>query len=83
MLELKLNPKDKNLEVEILLKGEVEPLKLKIDSYEIRREGGKSFITLREIKTSREWLDVVVKNFIENREFEIPNSIEEMVGILA
>jgi hypothetical protein len=82
MLDFKLDSKNKTIEVEIMLKGEKEPLNLKISSYKIIKENDKNYILFSEIETSREWLNIVAKNFLENKKFEISDEIEKLIGIV-
>lgn len=82
MLQFKLNPEQKSVEMEVMLKGEAEPLNIKIGRYEIKSEDGKSHLELHDIKTSREWIDIVAKKYIENRKIDVPSNFVELMEIL-
>jgi hypothetical protein len=82
MLDLRLDSKNKKIELEILLKGELEPLKVDIGSYKIEQNGEKSYIILSEISTSREWINTLLEKFVQNKKFEISQDIEKVLGIL-
>ena len=74
---LSLNIDNGKIEFEILLKGEEIPLKVEIKSFEI--ENG--YILLKEIKTSKEWLNVVAENFLENRKIKIDKKIAKVLKL--
>jgi len=74
---LSLNIDNGNIEFEILLKGEEIPIKVEINSFEIEND----YILLKEIKTSKEWLNVVAENFLENRKIKIDKKIAKILKL--
>lgn len=57
MLDLKIDSKSKSASTSILLKGEKEKLDIKIGSYSFQNNK----LTINEVTTSREWLNVVLE----------------------
>jgi len=82
MLKLNLDSTNKTINLEVMLKGEKEPLEIKVNQYEIIQENGKSFISLNELTTSREWIDVIAKNYITNKKFELDSKLAEVLKVL-
>jgi hypothetical protein len=83
MLNLKLDSQNKTIELELMLLGEKEPLNVKVGSYEISEEDGKFYLIAKDVKTSREWINIVAKNYLENQKFEIPENIAKTIKIIA
>ena len=69
---LTLNTKDKKIELTIGLKGELEPLQVVVHRYEIKEIEEKYYLVAYDIETSREWINLVAKEYIYNEKFEIP-----------
>ena len=65
-----------------MLKGEKEPLEVKVERYEIFDEEGKNCIRLTGIRTSREWIDVLVASHLEGKAFEVPVEHVEKLKML-
>lgn len=62
MLKLDIDSKNKIILAEVLLKGEVEAVKIKVGRYEVQTESRKGFL-LSNIETSRSWMTEIVAVF--------------------
>ena len=82
MLNLKLDSKNKTIEFEVELKGEKEPLKVYVNEYVVSEEDGKYYLYAKDIKTSREWINIVAENYLKGEKIEIPEKIAKMIQIL-
>jgi len=82
MLRLNLDSQNKKIELELMLLGEKEPLYVEVGSYEISEEEGRYFLIVKDIKTSREWINIVAKNYLENQKFEIPENVAKTLKII-
>jgi hypothetical protein len=60
MLKLDINPEDKTIDLEVLLRGEGTPLQIHIGHYEILT-GAESGIKVSQIHTSREWMTEMIQ----------------------
>ena len=83
MLNLKLNSQNKTIELKLILLGEKEPLYVRVGNYDISNEGEKYYLMTKDIKTSKEWINIVAKNYLENQKFEIPKNIAKTIKIIA
>ena len=72
---LRLDSAASTLHVEAELKGETQPVELDIMGYEITRDGERYYATIREIRTSREWLTTLAETQLRNRRFELPAEV--------
>jgi len=82
MLKLNLNSKDKTIGLEVMLKGEKEPLQVYVNEYVVSEEDGKYYLFAKDIKTSREWINVVAENYLKGEKIEIPEKIAKTLQIL-
>lgn len=82
MLEFKIDPKNKTIDLKVDLKGEASPIEIKVTKYEFLHKEGKDFLKIGDVQTSREWINTVLENFVNNSEFEIPGSFSNIVDII-
>ena len=80
---LAVDSSNRSIEVEILLKGETGSIILKTARYEIISGEGRSLIVPQEVSASREWIDVLAKEHIENRPIPIPDSLAKVLTFCA
>ena len=65
--ELKIDSNNKSLFVTLALKGEHEPVEIRVPRYELVQRGGETFLELDEIITSREWLNVLLREHLAEK----------------
>lgn len=82
MLSFNIDSHNKKIFLDVMLKGEVESLKVEIKNYKISIENGKSFIECEEIITSREWINAILELYVKNEKFEIPKEYARLLGIV-
>ena len=82
ILDLRLDSLNKRLELEILLKGEAEPLQIRIENYEVREEAGRWYLLAKELKTSREWIETLAREYLSERPIEIPERYAKMLRLV-
>jgi len=82
LLDLRLDTRDKQLALEILLYGETEPLQVRIENYEVREEAGHWYLAAEEIHTSREWIETLAREYISGRPIEIPARYAGLLKVL-
>ena len=82
ILDLRLDSRNKRLELELLLNGEAEPLQVRIENYEIREEAGCWYLRAKELKASREWIDTLAREYLSERPLEIPEHYARMLKMV-
>ena len=82
MLKLNLDSQNKTIEFTIILKGEKEALEVFVNNYEISEEEGKYYLYAKDIKTSREWINIVAENYLKGEKVELPEKIAKTLQIL-
>jgi hypothetical protein len=82
MLNLSIDSKTKRIRLEVLLKGETEPLTVTIDQYEITTAAGADFIFIKKVSASREWVDALLQDFAIGKTIPLPTKYAHMVKSL-
>jgi hypothetical protein len=77
---LRIDSTAKSIRVEAELNGEKSPLKIEATEYAIARIGDRFHVTVKRIRTSREWLTALAQNHLCNVPFELP---AELGGLLS
>lgn len=83
LTEFKFDSKLRTAEGQILLKGERDPIRIRIGSYELVNENGRTFIIIHEFISSREWITRLAQQFVLGRRYELPESIAKYVVMIA
>ena len=82
MLNLSIDSKTKRIRLEVLLKGEIEPVTLTIDEYELTTAAGAEFILIKKASASREWIDALLQDFAIGKTIPLPTKYGNMVKSL-
>lgn len=72
IMNLSLNSRARNIEMEVLLKGEPDPIHIRLLDYEVISEEGRHFITCGDVAVSKEWMALLATDLLKDRRFEIP-----------
>jgi hypothetical protein len=75
----KLNSESRELDVTVELNGELDPLRLHIQEYELIGEDGKMFLIIHRVVTSRAWLTALVRDLAVGRKLELPENIARQI----
>ena len=81
MTNIQIDSTAKTLHVELELKGESTSLKIDVASYQLSTESGETFIELGEIKTSREWINQLISDYLspEKKRFKVPGFVKGLL----
>jgi len=82
MLKLNLDSTRKSIEMEVMLDGEYEPLKVYVRNYEMTKENGKHLLKVHGVTTSRAWINTVASSYLEGKAFEIPAEYAGMLKVI-
>ncbi len=81
MLNLQLDSQNKTLTLELLLKGEPEPVRLTLTGYEIL-DGSPPRLRVGGATASREWVAVLLNQFLVGRPVELPANLAPVLRLL-
>jgi hypothetical protein len=77
--ELRLDSRNKNLTIVLLLNGEQEPVEIMVRDYHVTKQGDQDMLVAGCIETSRQWLTTVAVTYLQGR--SIPISPELAMGL--
>jgi hypothetical protein len=83
LLNFKFNSSQRSAEGEIMLKGETQPVRLRIGSYDLVEENGRTFAIINDLVTSREWMTRLAQQFVVGKRFELPESVGKYASMIA
>ena len=77
--KLDLNSKQKSIDLEVMLDGELESLSVHIDNYELTETDGIHQLKESGITTSRTWINTVASSYLEGKAFDITEEYAKML----
>src|SRR3954454_21835899 len=81
MTNLQIDSATRTIHFEILLKGETTPVTGSA-RYEPKLDGEKKIVEFTEIQTSREWMNVLIQDFLKTRVVELPAGVPATIAKL-
>jgi len=70
--EFKIDSKRGRIEAVVHLNGEVSPIGVTLERYEITDGAGKKFLVVRDSSATRPWLQAVMRDHLHGRKIELP-----------
>ncbi len=71
--ELNIDSKRGRIEVVVRLNGEVSPIGVTVEKYQLLQENGKAFIEVLDSSCTRAWLQAAMRDHLHGRRFEVPS----------
>lgn len=81
MLDFKIDSQQKTARVELLLKGEREPIVINVQRYEIVSEPAGTFLVIGEATASREWITTALDQFIRGKRIAVPEAYAKLIKL--
>lgn len=72
MLNLSIDSRNKKIRVEVIPKGETDPLTVTIEEYEVTTIDGAPALLVKRTSSTREWVDAVLKDFATGKTIRLP-----------
>jgi sporulation protein YlmC with PRC-barrel domain len=63
----------------VLMRGESAPITVTIERYELEQDKGKTYIVIRRLATSRQWITLLLNRVLDGRRFEVPSSVSKVL----
>lgn len=76
MTSLQVDSKNKTMRLELELKGEATPIVVNITRYHLSEKAGKSYLRMEGVQTSREWINLVMEEYLTRLELEVPKVLK-------
>jgi hypothetical protein len=83
MTELAIDTKQKRVRIRLELVGEKEPIDVEIIRYSLKVKGESTRVRIEEATSSRQWLDVALREFIVGQDFAVPTKAGALLQLLA
>lgn len=77
-----LDTEKKRMELELELKGERERLRIVVRDYTVGYEEGRYLLRAGSIESSKEWLEILAREYLLSRPIEIPSRYGRMIDRL-
>lgn len=75
LTDLRIHSEARSVFLQVQLRGESDPLTIRILGYRFQREGDKDFLVMIRAETSREWVTEVLAEFVLYKRFEVPAAV--------
>lgn len=82
MLNLQIDSKARTLRLELGPKGEDRPIRIEAEGYEILDEPGATRIRLQGLSSDRDLYHLALRQFVEGKAFDVPESLAEWVKLM-
>jgi hypothetical protein len=70
--DLKIDSRQKTVEVSCLLDGEISPVTIRVENYTVETAGDKKFIRATHFSCTRPWLQNLLTDFGRQQRIELP-----------
>lgn len=65
--------------VQAMLKGEREKVTIQLEKYEIEQDGELSYIVLKRLSASREWVTLLLNKFLAGKRYKLPSAVSKLL----
>lgn len=70
--ELSIDSKRRRIDLRCQLNGEVSPIGVTIEKYQLEQRGGKTFIEVIDSSATRPWMQAAMRQHLHGRKIEVP-----------
>ena len=77
---LRLDSGAREIDLILDLNGEVEPITVHIQEYELVEDAGRMFLVIHRVSTSRAWLTALARNLAVGRRLELSPEVAKQVA---
>ena len=77
---LTLDSSNRSAEIVLELKGEHTPLKIHVHQYDVLQEPGGTFVIVKNVTTSREWMTAMAREYVVGRRLPVPPEAAGMMS---
>ena len=77
--KLNINSKFKSIDLEVLLHGESDNIKVQVEYYEITED---NHFRISGVATPRSWINTLISNHFEGKEFKVPSEYAQMLNAI-
>jgi hypothetical protein len=82
MLDFNINSEDKIITIKVQLKGETDPLLVKVNDYEYTEDSGSPYLIVKKISISKEWMNLAANDFIVGKKLPVPKKYLDIIKMV-
>jgi hypothetical protein len=71
--QLEIDSKRHRIDVVCQLNGEVSPIGVTIERYQVEQRGGKTYLEVLDSSATRPWMQAAMRDHLHGRKFELPS----------
>ena len=71
--ELAIDSKRRRIDLKCHLNGEVSPIGVTIEKYQVEQKGGKTFFEVIDSSATRPWMQAAMRQHLHGRKLEVPS----------
>jgi len=75
LTRLQIDCRNRAIRGELDLRGELSSIVISVGSYDLSETGGVSFIALRDVSASREWITALLNQYLVGQKLQIPQVV--------
>lgn len=81
MTQIRIDSQQKQIDIELDLKGEASLMQISIKDYALTTEAGDTFIELGSITTSRAWIDQLLSDYLkpDQKRIKVPGAVKVLL----
>ena len=70
--ELSIDSKRRRIDMRCQLQGEVSPIGVSIEKYQVEQRGGKTYLEVLDSSATRPWMQAAMRAHLHGRKIEVP-----------
>jgi len=82
IISIKIDSTNKAMSLELMLKGELQPLRVELKKYQFVENDEGFFLEISEIGANRYWMDVMVAHFLTGKRYPLPKEFSKPIKAL-
>ncbi|MES0873352.1 hypothetical protein [Sinimarinibacterium thermocellulolyticum] len=77
--EVEVDTQAARIVIKVMMRGEREVIAVTIDRYALIEDGGKLYLRIDKLTTSREWITRLLNRLLDGRRFALPASVGKIL----
>ena len=82
IISIRIDSTNKAMSLELMLKGELQPLKVELYEYRFAQEGDHFYLEIMKIGANRYWMNTLVEHFLTGKKFTLPREFAKPIRAL-
>ena len=82
IISIKIDSTNKAMSLEVMLKGELQPLKIELYEYKFIEDGSGFYLEVKRVGANRYWIDSLVEMYLTGKRFSLPREFSKPIRAL-